>query len=76
MQLIPRMLDDAFKLTLDVMFPPLPMQKLIEAQGDDFDPNFKPRTFPVPGHDDGENLWGDQPFYILRVPGCVVVQGS
>ena len=29
--LIPRMLDDAFKLTLDVMFPPLTPAKIAEA---------------------------------------------
>ena len=44
--------------------------------GDDYDPNSKLETFPVPGYTDTENLWGDQPFYILRVPGAVVVQGS
>ena len=70
------MLDDAFKLTLDVMFPPMPAAKLMEALGDDYDPNSKIETFPVPGYTDTENIWGDQPFYILRVPGAVVVQGS
>ena len=29
------MLDDAFKLTLDVMFPPLPPAKIAEANGED-----------------------------------------
>ena len=38
--------------------------------------NGKAETFSVPGRPDSENLWGDQPFYILRVPGAVVVQGS
>ena len=75
-ELVPRMLDDAFKLTLDVMFPPMPAAKLMEALGDDYDPNSKIETFPVPGYTDTENIWGDQPFYILRVPGAVVVQGS
>jgi|FrelakmetLWP11LW_1041352.scaffolds.fasta_scaffold201140_1 hypothetical protein len=41
------MLDDAFKLTLDVMFPPMPAAKLMEALGDDYDPNSKIETFPV-----------------------------
>ena len=72
------MLDDAFKLTLDVMYPPFPPAKLQEALGDDYDPATasKKTVFPVPGYQDTENLWGEQPFYILRVPGCVVVQGS
>ena len=74
------MLDDAFKLTLDVMFPPLSQAKIAEANGEEEagPPVAMTRTevFPVPGQPDNENLWGDQPFYILRVPGCVVVQGS
>ena len=37
-ELIPRMLDDAFKLTLDVMFPPLPPAKIAEATGEDTEP--------------------------------------
>jgi len=44
------MLDDAFKLTLDVMFPPLTPAKIEEALGDDFDPNHKQSTFPVDGY--------------------------
>ena len=88
--LIPRMLDDAFKLTLDVMFPPKTAAQIAEAtaimQDDSESPaatnqanttaSGKPEVFSVPGRPDGENLWGDQPFYILRVPGAVVVQGS
>ena len=72
------MLDDAFKLTLDVMYPPFAPAKLQEALGEEYDPNLatKRTVFPVPGYTDAENLWGEQPFYILRVPGCVVVQGS
>ena len=71
------MLDDAFKLTLDVMFPPLTPAKIAEALGEEGEPvPNKPTVFPVPGYTDSENLWGDQPFYILRVPGHVVVQGS
>ena len=79
-QLIPRMLDDAFKLTLDVMFPPLSQAKIAEANGEEEAGSgaaiSRTEVFPVPGQPDNENLWGDQPFYILRVPGCVVVQGS
>ena len=37
-QLIPRMLDDAFKLTVDVMFPPLTPAKIAEALGEEGDP--------------------------------------
>ena len=34
-QLIQRMLDDAFKLTLDLMFPPLVPAKIAEALGEE-----------------------------------------
>ena len=71
--LIPRMLDDAFKLTLDVIYPPMPPAKIAEALGEEESLQTKLTTFPVEGYPDTENLWGDQPFYILRVPGCVVV---
>ena len=72
------MLDDAFKLTLDMMFPPLTPAKIAEALvGEEDEPiQNRPTIFPVPGYTDVENLWGEQPFYILRVPGHVVVQGS
>ena len=73
---IPRMLDDAFKLTLDVMYPAMPPAKIAEALGEDEALPKGPAVFPVEGYSDTENMWGDQPFYILRVPGCVVVQGS
>ena len=75
--LVPRMLDDAFKLTLDIMFPPLAPAKIAEAQGEEEAGKLiRTAVFPVPGHADNDNLWGEQPFYILRVPGNVVVQGS
>lgn len=74
--LIPRMLDDAFKLTLDVMFPPMAPAKISEALGEEEPLQSSPKVFPVNGYTDTENLFGEQPFYILRVPGCVVVQGS
>lgn len=44
------MLDDAFKLTLDVMFPCLAPARMAEALGDDYDPNHKAQTFPVDGY--------------------------
>ena len=50
--LLPRMIDDAFKLTLDVLFPPvIPMPEPKKA-------------FPVEGYDDQDNLW--QPIYTLK----------
>lgn len=76
-QFIPRMLDDAFKLTLDMMFPPLAPAKIAEAVGEEESgPLTRTAVFPVDNHPDNENLWGEQPFYILRVPGNVGVQGS
>jgi len=41
-QLLPRMLNDAFKLTLDVVFP--------RAAGGE-------KNYPVEGYDDSENMW-------------------
>ncbi len=73
--LVPLMLYDAFKLTLYVQFPPMAPAKIAEALGMEAADSSITRTsvFPVPGRPDNENLWGDQPFYILRVPGCVVI---
>jgi len=55
------MLDDAFKLTLDVMFPPLPPAKIAEAMEREETSGQLTRTavFPVPGRPDHENLWGE-----------------
>ena len=64
-QYLPRMLDDAFKLTLDQLFPPLPPQKLEQYEHEERGPS---GPFKVPGHKDDENMWGDQPFYTLRPP--------
>jgi len=47
--LIPRMLDDAFKLTLDVLFPALPHV---------CEPGPRVQHFKVAGRSDEENLWG------------------
>ena len=60
-QLIPRMLDDAFKLTLDVMFPPLAPAKIAEAVGEDetSGPLTRSAVFPVTDRNDHENLWGE-----------------
>ena len=45
-QLIPRMVDDAFKLTLDIIFPPIPQYY-----------NIPRKTYPVDNYDIKENLW-------------------
>lgn len=59
--LVPRMLDDAFKLTLDVQFPPMAPAKIAEAMGMDApDASItRQQVFPVPGRPDNENLWGE-----------------
>ena len=57
---LPRMLDDAFKLTLDVIFP----RKRNIARPEE-EPYFKPyeqefvepSPYPVPGYGDLENMW-------------------
>jgi hypothetical protein len=54
-QLVPRMLDDAFKLTLDVVFPPLKDEALPER--DDYAPSN--HKFPVRGYPDEFNMWGE-----------------
>ena len=32
------------------------------------DPPDGRQQFKVPGYEDNANLWGDQPFYMLRAP--------
>lgn len=44
--LIPRMLDDAFKLTLDCIFPPLAQHASVSA-----------KKYSVEGYGDDENMW-------------------
>ena len=46
--LLPRMIDDAFKLTVDVMFPGPQAQS---AENDDH------QHFKIEGYPDSENLW-------------------
>ena len=60
------MLDDAFKLTLDQLFPPLPSAKLEQYESAESPPRNGGERFPVPGYTDDENMWGAQPFYTLR----------
>lgn len=45
--LIPRMINDAFKLTIDVIFPPLTQYSIKPS----------PEVFSVPGYSDKENMW-------------------
>ena len=42
------MIDDAFKLTIDVIFPPIFTQKNYSTE------NY---SYPVPKYDDNENMW-------------------
>ena len=49
-QLVPRMLDDAFKLTLDQLYPPISNLKFKKEEQ---------RFFEVDGYQDEQNLWGD-----------------
>ena len=71
-QLVPRMLDDALKLTLDQLFPPIKDLKVykrsdegqvIEINANEFEP--VERAFHVDGYQDEQNMWGD-PFYKFR----------
>ena len=51
-QLIPRMINDAFKLTLDSLFPPLP--EFAEAMPESCD------KFSVDNYADSVNMWGER----------------
>ena len=55
-QLVPRMLDDAFKLTLDLLFPQFTKGSC--TVGTD-------SAFRVDGYPDSDNMWGES-FYNLR----------
>lgn len=59
-QLVPRMLDDAFKLTLDVLYPPIPNLKIYKPRDEP-----EEEAFPVDGYPNEENLWGSC-FYRFR----------
>ena len=58
-QLIPRMLDDAFKLTLDQVYPALRADQLPERE-------WTQERFAVDGYADSLNMWGEK-FYKLRL---------
>ena len=51
-QLIPRMVNDAFKLTLDPLFPPLPEFAEIKPESCE--------RFSVDNYADSVNLWGER----------------
>ena len=59
-QLIPRLLDDAFKLTLDQVYPALKGDQL-----PDKNPEHSEGPFKVEGYPDDVNMWGEK-FYKLR----------
>ena len=62
------MLDDAFKLTLDVVFPPLKGNALPDRDALDIDqPAITNEKFHVPGYDDEYNMWGVK-FYHFHPP--------
>lgn len=50
---VPRMVDDAFKLTIDKIFP---VANLDHANQINEDKELK-KSFPMPGYEDDENLW-------------------
>lgn len=81
-QIIPRMIDDAFKLTLDCVYPkavnPTFVNNQAKDQGENGDePQLVDRAesepvqqhegFPVDGYPNEQNLWGDS-FYQFRPP--------
>ena len=66
-QIVPRMLDDAFKLTIDVVYPPLKGDAL-PANDDDQVVINNEQKFPVDGYQDDDNMWGYR-FYRFRPPG-------
>lgn len=65
-QLVPRMLDDAFKLTIDLLYPPLKGDELPVNDEDQVVISNEQR-FPVDGYQDDDNMWGYR-FYRFRPP--------
>ena len=51
-QLVPRMIDDAFKLTLDVVFPPLKGDALPDRDADETKSRLPNTGFSVSGYPD------------------------
>ena len=59
------MVDDALKLTLDVVFPPLKGDALPEHEPEDSKSKFENCSFTVLGYPDELNMWGEC-FYKFR----------
>jgi hypothetical protein len=59
------MLDDAFKITLDVVYPPLKGDALPERDQDDSFVNVADEKFQVQGYPNEVNMWGTS-FYKFR----------
>ena len=60
--LIPRMLDDAFKITLDKLFPkPKKNSPFLKQMGkewyEEMEKTYHQTVFPLEGYSDGQNLW-------------------
>ena len=51
---VPRMIDDAFKLTIDKVFGNGEKEGIVDEIGEE---KLKQKTFPMVGHVDDENLW-------------------
>ena len=66
--LLPRMIDDAFKLTIDVLYPPL-KQDVAADNTNNSEECFgsSDEIFPVVGYPNTYNMWGDR-VYKFRAP--------
>ena len=64
-QLVPRMIDDALKLTLDVVFPPLKNDSLHDRDLKISEMPNENVNFSVKGYSDEVNMWGEC-FYKFR----------
>ena len=63
--LLPRMVNDAFKLTLDVVFPPLKPDQLPDRDQslEPAQPPIIKERFSVPGYPEDFNMWGEKLFF-------------
>jgi hypothetical protein len=61
---LPRMLDDAFKLTLDVLFPAPKDRSLGEESQEPKEPKEPKAVFKIENYPDDENLW--QHIYTMK----------
>jgi hypothetical protein len=55
--LVPRMLDDMFRLTVDTVFNQNGIQPAMNGGMHQPPPNNPSSNFPVPGYDDNFNMW-------------------